>query len=126
MYNIIKNVINSRDYELSAILRKVDTLWIQERITDEQKDELCSFARENAEFAKSVDVLEKLKELETRLSALENKEDSEEYAAFESGKWYYGGDRVNFGDKNYLCIAPEGAVCTWSPSEYPDFWQQIQ
>lgn len=127
MYNIIKNVINSRDYDLSEILRKVDTLWLRNKISDEQKDELCSFARENAEFEKSVDVLEKLKELEARVSALEDKgENVTENAEYVAGKWYYSGDKITFEGKSFSCTAPEGVVCTWSPAEYPDFWQQIQ
>lgn len=123
MYNIIKNVIKSRNYELSDILKKVDTLWVQGSISDEEKTELYDLARNNADFGKSVDVIKKLKEFESRLSALErNGENLTEYVV---GKWYYNGDKITFEGKNYSCIAPEGVVCTWSPAEYPAYWEEI-
>lgn len=48
MYNIIKSVINSGDYELSDMLKKIDTIWVQGDITDSQKEELVTLARDNA------------------------------------------------------------------------------
>ena len=40
MYQIIKNVIERGGYDLTAILQKVNTLWENGNITDEQYDEL--------------------------------------------------------------------------------------
>ena len=40
MYQIIKNVIERGGYDLTAILQKVNTLWANGNITDEQYDEL--------------------------------------------------------------------------------------
>lgn len=48
MYNIIKSVIEEGRYELSDLLKKIDTLWIQGSLTDEQKTELVQLAREKA------------------------------------------------------------------------------
>lgn len=48
MYEIIKSVINEGRYELSDILTKIDTLWIQGDITEEQKTELVLLAQEKA------------------------------------------------------------------------------
>lgn len=48
MYEIIKNVINSGDYELKDILYKINKMYIESAITEEQKTELDSFARTNA------------------------------------------------------------------------------
>ena len=39
MYEIVKNVIFSGRYDLSALLCKIDTLWVQGDLTDEQTDE---------------------------------------------------------------------------------------
>ena len=36
MYSIIKNVIASRRYELGDMLGKIDTIWVQGDLTDEQ------------------------------------------------------------------------------------------
>lgn len=48
MYEIIKSVIDSGDYELKDILYKINKMYIESAITEEQKTELDSFARENA------------------------------------------------------------------------------
>lgn len=44
MYEIFKNVINSKEYSLEDILKKIDTKWVQSEITDEQRDELITLA----------------------------------------------------------------------------------
>ena len=48
MYEIIKSVIEEGRYELSDILKKIDTIWIQGGITEEQKMELVVLAQEKA------------------------------------------------------------------------------
>ena len=48
LYNIIKNVLNAKEYELATMLTKIKTLWIENDITDAQKEELVELARENA------------------------------------------------------------------------------
>lgn len=44
MYDVIKNVIESGRYELNDMLKKIDTIWIQGDITEEQKKELVMVA----------------------------------------------------------------------------------
>lgn len=133
MYEVIKNVIESKRYELSDILTKIDTIWLQGSITDEQKAELVNMARENANVQNSMDILAKLEELDKRVKALEDAQASTDkeptdttYPEYEVGKWYYKGDKVTFEGKVYECIAPEGQVCTWSPSEYPAYWEEVE
>ena len=53
MYSIIKNVIASRRYELGDMLGKIDAIWLQGDLTDEQKSELVELARDNADPAAS-------------------------------------------------------------------------
>lgn len=48
MYNIMKNVIKSKDYELADIITKLNKVWIQNKISEEQKEELLALARECA------------------------------------------------------------------------------
>lgn len=48
MYEIFKNVINSKRYALDDMLKKIDTLWVQGDITEEQKKELVTLAQTNA------------------------------------------------------------------------------
>ena len=40
MYEIIKNVIESKDYELRDMLYKINKMYIESNITEEQKDKL--------------------------------------------------------------------------------------
>jgi hypothetical protein len=143
MYTITKNVIESGNYELSDMLKKLDTLWVQGSITDAEREELMALAREKANVQNSMDVIAKLEELDKRVKALEDAEknsdtsESEEetetvepteptYPEYTAGKWYYSGDKVSFGGKVYECIAPEGVVCVWSPSEYSAYWEELE
>ena len=48
MYAIIKSVINSGNFELTDMLSKIDTMWVQGSITDEQRTELTALARDKA------------------------------------------------------------------------------
>lgn len=129
MYKIIKDVILSGRYELSDMLKKIDTLWLQGDLTDEQKSEIVSLAQGNANVSNSIYVNEKLLELDKRITALENSTVSEtpteEYLEYVTGKWYYKDDKVLFEGKNYICVAPDGQVCTWSPIEYPTYWEEV-
>lgn len=60
--------------------------------------------------------------IEERVAALEKAAPApDEYTP---GTWYYRGDSVTFEGEVYVCIAPEGAVCTWSPTEYATYWQK--
>ena len=129
MYDIIKSVIVSGVYELSDMLKKIDTVWLQGDISDEQRTELMEMARENANPMNSVDLAKKVEELDKRVKALEEKKEpepsEEEYPEYVVGKWYYNGDKISYKGKNYVCIAPEGVVCTWNPDEYPAYWEEI-
>lgn len=126
MYSIIKNVINNKSYDLTGILRKIDCLWAEGQLSDSQRDELCSLARDCADAKVSIDVYAKLSELEQRLRALESRETlAEDISEYVVGKYYYNGDKVLFEGKTYICIAPEGSVCVWSPADYPSYWEEI-
>lgn len=48
MKEIIENVILAGKYELSDILKKIDTIWLQGDLTDEEHSELIILAQENA------------------------------------------------------------------------------
>ena len=129
MYQIIKNVIERGGYDLTAILQKVNTLWVNGNITDEQYDELLGLARGGAQTKDSVDIIARLNALESRVRALESNTQTEtpteEYTEFVVGKWYYNGDKCSFSGKNYICTAPIGTVCVWSPTDYPAYWEEV-
>lgn len=128
MHNIVKSVIDAGRFELSEMLRKIDTLWLQGNLTDDEKAELVALAQGGAKVENSVDIIAKITDLEQRVKALEEGKatggEAEEYPDYVVGKWYYAGDKVTFNGKQYICIAPDGQVCTWSPADYPIFWQE--
>ena len=132
MQNIIDKVIESKNFELSDMLKKIDTLWVQGSINEETKKRLADKARNNANVQNSFDIVAKLEELDKRIKALEEagtnietEEPTESYEEYKVGIWYYNGNKVSFDGKNYNCIAPEGVVCVWSPTEYPAYWEEI-
>lgn len=131
MNDIIKNVIKSKRYDLAELLTKIDTLWVQGSITEEQRLQLISDAQNNAMAENSIDILKSLYELNRRVTEIEkkladaSKEDETEtptYPPYEVGKWYENGDIVDFDGQIKKCIAPIGTVCVWSPTEYPAYW----
>lgn len=132
MFNVFKNVIENRNFELKGIIKKIDTLWAQSSITDDERAELISLAQSKANIQQSIDVTQKLEELDKRMKVVEemlanndnNSDDTEVvYADYEVGKWYYNGNIVKFEDVLYKCVAPDGVVCVWSPTEYPAYWE---
>ncbi|MBQ8765420.1 MAG: hypothetical protein IJZ16_01320 [Clostridia bacterium] len=135
MKTIFESVINRGSYDLKGILNKIDTCYIEGKISEEERNYLTDLARNNAQTENSVDVFAKLEELDKRVKALEERDTTAEEEGEEVtntapeyvvGKWYYNGDKVTFEGKEYKCIAPEGVVCTWSPSEYPTYWEEVK
>lgn len=128
MYEVIESVILEGRYNLTDILMKIDTYWLQSKLTNEEKTALVKLAREHAKPTNSVDIMKKFEEFDTRLKRLEDKEQTEpgeEYPEYVPGKWYYKDDKMTYNDKKYICIAPDGQVCTWNPDEYPAYWQEV-
>ena len=141
MYSTIKSVIESGRYELNDMLKKIDTIWLQGGITDEEKTELVSLARENAQpestYAPLQEQIEKafaqIAALAERVTALEQgggeePEPSDEWPEYiqptGAHDAYYNGDKVTWNGKHYICIAPGGAACVWNPDAYPEYWQE--
>lgn len=125
LYNAFKNVISKGGYDLTALLKKIDLYNIEGKITDDERTELYAIARGGAKPSDSVDILAKLTELEQRVKALEGKGTEETVAEYVAGKWYYAGDKCTFEGVAYVCTAPEGTVCVWSPKEYPAYWGEV-
>ena len=131
MYSVVENVLKQGGYNLNDIIRKIDSLWVKGSLTDEEKESLITLARNGAKPENSLDILSKLDELEKRVRALETdtnkpEDNTETYPEYQDGKWYYNGDKCSFEGANYVCIAPEGVVCVWSPSAYPTYWEKVE
>ena len=128
MKKLFENVIARGGFDLGVMLKRIDSYHVEGKLTDVERDELYEKARAGADAQASVDVLKKLEELEARVRALEEGGGSggsgaDEPEAYVPGKWYYAGDRVSFEGKRYVCSAPKGAVCVWSPGMFPAYWE---
>lgn len=136
MYTIIEAVINSRNYELSDILKKIDTIWLQGGISDEEKNSLIAKAQENADGEQSyLPLQEQINKLFTiidsisdRVTILEGGEAAitEEYPEFvqPSGKHdaYNKGDKITYNGKKYECVKNN---VMWSPDVNPKYWKEV-
>lgn len=128
MYNVIKAAINTGDYKLEGMLERIRTFAARGLVSPDEMTELEELAREKATVRGDTDLFEKLAELEKRVRALEENSmsDAEEYPEYTPGKWYRKGDRCSENGMNYICTAPDGVVCTWSPSGYPSYWEAVE
>lgn len=80
MYEIVKNVIMSGNFKLSDMRKKIDTLWVQGDLTEEQRTELIALMKnylnpetespEQVELYKQI--LAKYADHEERITRLEN------------------------------------------------------
>ena len=139
MFDLIKEVINSKDYKLEDILYKINKMYIEEFITEQEKTELDNLARENADPVNSyAPILEqidnlyiKISDLENRVNALEKVGDTEETETEEYKEFvqptgahdcYNMGDKIFYNGKKYICKI-DG--CVWAPDAYPSAWEEV-
>lgn len=145
MYEIIKSVIESKDYELKDILYKINKMYIESAITEEQKQKLDNLARENANAENSYAPLQEqieniygeLANIKSRLDNLENGQageeggetepsETEEYSEYKQPQGthdaYNTGDKITYNGKKYVCKM-DG--CVWNPDTYPDAWEEV-
>lgn len=149
MKSVFINLINRGRYSLAEILRRIDTYHAEGKLTDAEREELYSMAREHADYTEAIDVASRFVEIDFAIRELQKVVSSIEdslkaiaesvgmevpdtgvsdktYPEYASGKWYYADDRVTFENERYVCVAPEGQVCTWSPVEYPAYWSKVE
>ena len=141
MYAIIKSVINSGNFELTDMLDKIDTMWVQGSITDEQRTELTALARDKATpeatyapLQEQVDALAvRIDALTQRVAALEDGGTAGDTPAMPADEWpeyvqpmgahdaYNSGDKITFNGVHYICRMN---ACVWSPAVYPQAWEE--
>lgn len=138
MYEVTKNVILSGNYELTDILNKIDSLWLQGSLTDAERLDLIELARAKAEPSNSfaplqaqIDALaERVAKLEGKVEPVDPDAPVEEYPEYHQPTGahdaYHNGDKVTFNGKHYVCIAPEGVAVVWSPEVFPSYWEEVK
>ena len=141
MYEIVLSVINTGSFELSDILHKIDTLWVQGGIDADQRSELITVARQKADPSASYAPLQEqvgkladdLAALAVRVTALESggePEPGDEYPAYVQPAGahdaYHKGDKITYKGKRYICTAADGVAVVWDPDTYPDYWEEVK
>ena len=155
MYEIFKNILNERDYELVDILDKIDEYYIKSKLSKEQKEELEEEARQNAnpensyaDFQKQIDDLaEKIKELQVTVNANaqgmsaikeaveklggvitpSEKPTEDEYPEYVQPTGAH--DAYKVGDKITYNGKHYECIyngCVWTPDAYPAGWKEIK
>ena len=141
MYDDIVKVIQAGGYNLADLLHRIDVIYISGKLTDEQREQLYTLARTDANPQDSLapvldrlDILEAWrKDVDAKLAELEGgepepPEPGEEWPEYVAPTGahdaYYNGDKVTFQGEHYTCIAPVGTACVWDPATYPAYWNK--
>ena len=150
MYSIIKDVIEKSNFELVDILSKINKLWVEGNLSEEERDELVNLARTNANPDNSYAPLQKQIEevykeitslkglidgLDARVLAIEKGSPQEpidppveeEYPEYKQPTGahdaYNVGDKITFEGKKYECLING---CVWNPHDYPQGWKLVE
>ena len=141
MYSVIKDVLTKGDFELVDMLNKINKLWVENSLTEEERDELIDLARQNvipdnsyAENTEQINLIWKEIEIvKSRLNTLENDSGTveppveEEYPEYKQPTGahdaYNVGDKITYNGKKYECITNN---VVWNPDDYPQGWKLIE
>ena len=138
MYEIIKDVINSKSFELKDILYKINKMYIESAITEAEKTELDSLARQNAVAENSYTPVQEqinniytiIDTIQTDIKELKDEEgqiEPEEYPEYKkpsnSTDCYNTRDKITFNGEKYICKI-DG--CVWDPITYPAGWELVE
>lgn len=116
------------------MLTKIDTIWLQGDLTDDQRTELTALAREKAIPENSYASVQRqldniyvnMAELAQRITTLENMEKppEEEWPEYVQPTGahdaYNTGDQITYKGVRHIC---QMDGCVWSPDVCPDGWQ---
>ena len=140
MKNIFEQVIARGGYDLNGILKRIDEYHVEGKLTDADRAHLIAAARGEAEpvldTGKEVQQLwQAVRALTARVETLEGKLDADgstgdnqdNAAEFVQPTGahdaYFAGDVVTYAGSAYVCVAPDGVACVWSPDVMPGYWQ---
>ena len=143
MFEIIKSVIKNKNFELKDMLYKINKMWIESAITEEEKAQLDELARENAVAENSYaplqeqieNIYNELANINSRLDKLEGQEEpiepeepteTDEYPEYKQPAGahdaYHVGDKITYNGKKYICKLDN---CVWAPDVYPAGWEEV-
>lgn len=146
MYDIIKDIIENGNYQLMDINNKINKLWLEYQLTDEERDELLELANQNINIDNEKPELEKqieavfdyIKTLESRIKALEEGQEveppvEEEYPAWVPydavvNKGYDYGAKVSHKGFKWINML-EGTKNIWEPGANgvdERYWKKVE
>ena len=129
MKNIFKAVIENGNYDLTAMLGKIYAYHVEGKLTDAEKDELCSLARKTPKAQYNYDAeIEKLWEAIRALQS-DDKTESDTNTPEEfkqptgAHDAYMKGATVVYNGKTYKSIIDNNV---WAPDTYPAGWEVVE
>lgn len=134
MKQIFKSIIERGGYDLTALLAKIDIYHIEGKLTDAEREDLYTQARQTpkAQYDYSAEI-EKLwaaiRELQNAKEETPENPDEpvEEYPAYVQPTGahdaYQIGAKVTYNGERYVC---KKANCAWSPDVLPDAWEKVE
>lgn len=149
MYNMIKEVIHARGYNLAEMTNKIEKRCLENRISEEERDELLALANQNAmpenekaPLQRQIDVLfenllemaAEIKDLKERLLKVEGgevvPEEKEEYPKWQ--KWdgigpipYQTGSKCAHNGSNYVSQVNNNIWEPGAPGVYENIWKKV-
>lgn len=124
---LFEQVIALKNYDLKSLLANIDQYHIEGRLTDEERADLITQARDGAEqdydYKGEIDALwAAVRALQQNVSQPDETDEWPEYVQpTGAGTAYQVGDKITFKGKRYICLLPH---CVWSPTDYPVGWQK--
>ena len=100
IYELLESVIVTGNYLVAEMERKIDTLYIEDKLTEAEREALYQMTADNANDAQQIDIVAKLKELEDRIFALEHPSEEVVYPVWTSGYVTQKGETVQFDYNN--------------------------
>ncbi len=133
MKEVFLNVIERGGYDLTNLLRKIDTYYIVGMLSEAEKDELYAKARGSqiAQYDVKVEI-EKLwdaiKDINSKLAEnTTTEEPTTEYAEYVQPTGahdaYMEGNIVTYNGKVYKCLMN---YCVYAPDVYPAAWEMVE
>ena len=130
MKNIFTSVINKGGYDLTALLKKIDTYHIEGKISDEERDELYTLARAKPEA--QYDYKGEIDRLWVAIRELQKGDTTDNTEGTAVAEWrqptgahdaYMKGDTMIYTDgKTYKSLIDNNV---WSPDVYPNGWELV-
>lgn len=140
MFGIIKNIIANGMFRVNDLSEKIDTLWAESKLSDDERNQLIQMMTDHINPAtEAPELAERIARLEERVSALENAQTEEPEEPSEgisvpawepwdgvSDKYQYGAVVTNIG--KYWLDTLQNMQNTWepgSPGVDERYWKEI-